>query len=145
MWVFFRSCVDCLRCVYGRKREERQHQRNWTENEMCIFAEVPDNGFGNGLEMLALKCISNKEMLELIEKCLDTELKYYNNNNEDSKKSKIGLDTSIEKLRLKYRNLKQEWIKKKSVKSAIINPVFCEMNAELKVTSSAKDTSFLAI
>ena len=124
---------------------------------MYIFAQVladADNGFADGLEMLALKRSSNKETFELIKKCLDTELKYYDNNNEHGKKSKIGLDTSIDKLRVKYRNQEQEWtkihdrIKKKSGKSAkkvvsdIINPVFSETNAELKVTSSAIDTSF---
>ena len=90
-----------------KAKEESTRDRNWTEDEMCIFAEVladSDNGFANGLEMLALKRSSNKETFELIKKCLDIELKYYNNKNEDSKKSKIGLDTSIEKLRVKYRN-----------------------------------------
>ena len=95
----------------------------------CVFAEVLadlDNGFAAGLEMLALKRSSNKETFEIIKKCFDT----HDDKQEDGKKSKqIDLDTSVEKLRIKYRNLKQEWrkvhdrIKKATGKGAKKEPI----------------------
>ena len=67
------------------------------------------------------------------------------------------LDASIQRLRNKYKVLKQEWSKiithiksgsglspeKEPVWSKHLDPVFCETNEELKLTSSATETSFL--
>ena len=67
------------------------------------------------------------------------------------------LDTSIERLRNKYKALKQEWSKiitrmksgsglsleKEPVWFKHLDPVFCETNEEMKLTSSATETSFL--
>ena len=67
------------------------------------------------------------------------------------------LDTSIERLRNNYKALKQKWPKiitriksgcglspeKEPVWFKHFDPVFCETNEELKLTSSATETSFL--
>ena len=67
------------------------------------------------------------------------------------------LDTSIERLRNKYKAFKQEWSKtitciksgsglspeKETVWFSHLDPVFCEINEEMKLTSSATETSFL--
>ena len=67
------------------------------------------------------------------------------------------LDTLIERLRNKYKALKQEWSKiitrmksgsglsleKEPVWFKHLDPVFCETNEEMKLTSSAMETSFL--
>ena len=67
------------------------------------------------------------------------------------------LDTSIERLRKKYKALKQKWSKiitrmksgsglspeKEPVWFKHLDPVFCETNEEMKLTSSATETSFL--
>ena len=67
------------------------------------------------------------------------------------------LDTPIERLGDKYKALKQEWSKiitqiksgsgfspdKKPVWFKHLDPVFCETNEEMKLTSSAMETSFL--
>ena len=67
------------------------------------------------------------------------------------------LDTSIERLRNKYKALKQEWSKiimriksgsglsleKKTVWFKHLDPVFCETSEEMKITSSVTETSFL--
>ena len=55
-------------------KAKNTRERNWTEEEMRVFAEVladPDNAFA----MLALKRSSNKETFELIKKCLDVKIK----------------------------------------------------------------------
>ena len=59
-------------------KAKNTRERNWTDEEMRVFAEVladPDNAFAMGLEMLALKRSSNKETFELIKKCLDVKIK----------------------------------------------------------------------
>ena len=67
------------------------------------------------------------------------------------------LDTSIARLRNKHKALKQEWSKiitrtksgsglspeKEPVWFKHLDPVFCETNEEMKLTSSATETSFL--
>ena len=67
------------------------------------------------------------------------------------------LDTSIERFRNKYKALKQEWPEiitrtksgsglspeKEPVWFKHLDPVFCETNEEMKLTSSATKTSFL--
>ena len=59
--------------------------------------------------MLALKRSSNKETFKMIKKCFDISLQEFY---ADGKKvSKVNLDTSVDKLRIKYRNLKTSWSK----------------------------------
>ena len=67
------------------------------------------------------------------------------------------LDTSIERLRNKYKVLKQEWSKiitrikkgsglspeKEPLRFKDLDPVFSETNEEMKLTSSTTETSFL--
>ena len=77
--------------------------RNWTDDEVCIFAEVladPDNVFAAGLEMLAF---------EMIKKYFDKSLQEFYTDGKNV--SKVNLDTSVDKLRIKYRNLKTSWSK----------------------------------
>ena len=110
------------------------------------------NNYTASLEKLALKKLSNNELFEHI------------NNNNNWKKlhqrcpSHIPhktLDTSIERLRNKYKDLKQEWSKIiTSIKSGIglspekepvwfknRDPVFCETDDEMNWTCSAAETS----
>ena len=69
MWVYF----EVVWIVYvvnmaAKAKKESSRYRNWSEDEMCIFVQVhadPDNGFANGLEMLALKPSSNKETVRV--------------------------------------------------------------------------------
>ena len=67
------------------------------------------------------------------------------------------LDTSIERLRNKYKVLKQEWSKiitrikkgsglspeKEPLRFKDLDPVFSETSEEMKLTSSTTETSFL--
>ena len=59
------------------------------------------------------------------------------------------LNISIERLRNKYKALKQEWSRsglspeQETVWLKDLDPVFCETNEEMKLTSSATETSFL--
>lgn len=143
--------------------------RRWTNEETELFAEIladPDNGFAESLERLALKKSSNNEVFRHIQcellKGLKNdsfreinELNFVNKNGDPV--SHKDIDTSIDKLRVKYKSLKQEWGKLTDrIKNGSglapdkeprwfkhLNPVFAEANDEISLSSSAAETSFM--
>ena len=143
--------------------------RRWTQEEADIFAEIlsdPDNGFAESLQKLALKKSSNNEVFIYIQQefinalRLDlfkeiNEKKFQDKNGIVLKYTELGID--IDKLRVKYKALKQEWSRiRDSIKNGSglsfdteprwfkhLNPVFCEANETIILSSSAADTSFV--
>ena len=124
-----------------------------------------ENSFATSLENLALKKSSNNEVFSCIKKLFDKEIRKpeFKQVNEETFKRKDGsipnypqLDTSVEKLRKRYANLKTEWrrISERAKTGSglspekepkwffIINEIFAETNAELQLASGAKYVSF---
>ena len=118
------------------------------------------------MQQLALKKSSNNELFEHIKNALDEELndREFKLMNIEKNFTKDGhpiphktLDMLIERLRSKYKALKQEWSKfilhiksgsglspeKEPVWFKDLDSVFCETNEEMKLTSSATETAFL--
>ena len=154
------------------KKEKTQEKsvRRWTKEEVEKFAEVladPDNAFASCLDKLALKKSSNNEVYENIKKVFDQELKKedfiaINERNNFIEKGKVvrykKLDTSIVRLRNKFKSLKSDWLKlhtrilrgsglapsKEPLWFKHIDPVFSETNADVELTSSYADTSVYA-
>ena len=133
---------------YAKKTSAKKlKERKWTEDELFIFANVLVNdGFANVLEMLALKRSSNAEVFRHIKNLFDKALV-----------ESGPLDTSVEKLRKKYTNLKGEFGKitnriktgsgvaasKEPKWYSILNEVFAERYANLDLCSEAANTSFV--
>ena len=110
------------------------------------------NKFALTLETLALKKSANFHIFQNIKKELDARLQ--TENIPCSKKGKEkAIETSVVKLRAKYKWLKEQWrkvtdrAKSGSGKSAIdepewftiIDPIFSETHTELKVATKAAD------
>ena len=153
----------------SKKGECKESQRRWTKEEIEKLSEIlvdPTNNYTASLEKLALKKSSNNKLFEDIKNNFDEELndRKFKFMNIEKNFTKAGhpilhktLDTSIERLRNKYKALKQEWSKittriksgsdlspqKKSVWFKHLDPVFCKTNEEMKLTYSATETSFL--
>ena len=153
----------------SKKGKCKESQRHWTKEEIEKFSEIladPTNNYAASLEKLALKKSSNNELLKHIKNTFDEELndREFKLMNIEKNFTKDGhpiphqtLDASIERLRNKYKALKQEWSKiimriksgsglspeKEPVWFKHLDPVFCETNEEMKLTSSATKTSFL--
>ena len=153
----------------SKKGKCKESQRRWTKEEIEKFSEIladSTNNYSASLEKLALKKSSNNELFEHIKITFDEELndREFKLMNIEKNFTKDGhpityktLDTSIERLRNKYKALKQEWSKiitrmksgsglsleKEPVWFKHLDPVFCETNEEMKLTSSATETSFL--
>ena len=143
--------------------------RRWTKEEVEKFSEVladPVNGFVFCLDRLALKKSSNNEVYEHINKSFDEELakeEFIEINEKNNFKDKRNvkdykkLDTSITKPGNKFKSLKSEWCKLHSrIKRGSglapshkvlwfkhMDPVFSEANAEIRLSSSAHETSFV--
>lgn len=150
-------------------KKTKKNSRRWTQEETELFAQIlsdPDNGFAESLERLALKKSSNNEVFMYIQQEFVKALKLdpFKEMNEKNFQDKSGnilehaeLDTSIEKLRVKYKTLKQEWnkitdrIKNGSGLSPDkepgwfkhLNQVFSEANEDIILSSTAADTSFV--
>ena len=99
------------------KTKGKNNNRRWTEDELNILAEVladEANQFCSSLEKLALKKAANNEVFEHIltelnkTMCDESSLKF----NKNGKKKIDKLDLCIEKLRVKYKWLKSEWLAK---------------------------------
>ena len=135
------------------KKESRG--RKWSEVELKVFASVladDRNEFALTLETLALKKSANVHIFEGIKKELDARLQTENISCSKKGKEK-AIDTSVVKLRAKYKWLKEQWrrftdrAKSGSGKSAIdepewfviIDPIFSETHTELKVATKAAD------
>ena len=131
--------------------------RKWTEDELSQFAyvladEIDDFAFK--LESLALKKSANDHIFQKIKAEFDASLR--RNSKESQRKEKESsnsIDTSIPKLRNRYKWLKDQWrkitdrAKTGSGKAAkhdpkwytILDPVFCETHTKLKLASQATD------
>ena len=133
-----------------------------------LYAEIlsdPDHGFAQSLERLALKKSSNNEVFRHIQSEFlkglkndsfkETNVLNFVNKNGDPIAHK-DIETSIDKLRVKYKSLKQEWNRlndrikngsglatdKESRWFKHLNPVFVEANDEISLPSNAAETSF---
>ena len=138
--------------------------RPWTETELKYFAIVladEKNEFGYKLDTLALKKTANKGVFEEIKMALEElmsseEFKEENEREHAGSKSKkdlTPLKIDVEKLRNKFKWLKDQWrrytdrIKKGSGKSPIqepewyriINPIFSDTHGNMEVASQASD------
>lgn len=125
--------------------------RKWSLAELKLFATVlvdDKNDFALSLETLALKKSANLHIFENIKKEFDTRLKL-----ETETVQEKSIDTSASKLRAKYKWMKDKWrnytdrAKSGTGKAAknepewfhIIDPIFSETNAKLKLASEAND------
>ena len=107
----------------SKKGKCKESQRRSTKEEIEKFSEIladPTNNYAASLEKLALKKSSNNELFEHIKNTFDEELndREFKLMNTEKNFTKDGhpiprktLDTSIERLRNKYKTLKQEWSK----------------------------------
>ena len=153
----------------SKKGKCKESQRRWTKEEIEKFSAIladQTNNYAASLEKLALKKSSNNELFEHIKSTFDEELNdrefilmniEKNFTTDDHPIPHKTLDTLIERLRNKYKALKQEWPKiitrtesgsglspeKEPVWFRHVDPVFCETNEEIKLTASATETSFL--
>ena len=145
------------------KQSKAKNNRRWTDLELDCFADVladPENCFAASLDKLALKRSSNNEVYECIQKELVTEMQTENfkqKNAEYFVGKPTKLDTSVEKLRVKYKWFKTEWAShtrrakngsglapdKEPHWYQILNPVFAETHQPLNLVSKAADTSFV--
>jgi len=141
----------------------KQRSRPWTETELKCFAFVltdEENDFGYKLDTLALKKTANKSVFEDVKKVLEERMstEEFKEENErehrsKSKKDLIPLKIDVEKLRNKFKWMKDQWrkytdrIKKGSGKAsiqepewyAIINPIFSDTHGNMELSSKASD------
>ena len=148
----------------GRKDTKQRKSRPWTETKLEYFAIVladEKNEFGYKLDTLALKKTANKGVFEEIKVALNElmsseEFKEENereHNTSKSRKDLTPLRIDVEKLRIKFKWMKDQWrrysdrIKKGSGKSPIqepewyriINPLFSDTHGNMEVASQASD------
>ncbi|XP_028406170.1 uncharacterized protein LOC114528693 [Dendronephthya gigantea] len=151
----------------SKKRETRGPK--WNSFELKLFALVladDENDFALTLESLALKKSANIHVFESIKKEFDEKLRTQTlattettqNETEQPSKSRKKekrktIDTSIPKLRAKYKWMKDKWkqytdrAKSGSGKASfdepewfhIIDPILSETNAKLKLATKADD------
>ena len=142
----------------------KQRSRPWTETELKYFAFVladEENDFGYKLDTLALKKTANKTVFEDIKKVLEERMsteEFLEENEREhrgskSKKDLTPLKIDVEKLRNKFKWMKDQWrkytdrIKKGSGKAAIqepqwyaiINPIFSDTHGNMELSSKASD------
>ena len=141
--------------MVAKNNSKETRGTKWREVELKVFATVltdDRNEFALTLETLALKKSANFHIFQNIKKELDARLQ--TENIPCSKKGKEkAIETSVVKLRAKYKWLKEQWrkftdrAKSGSGKSAIdepewftiIDPIFSETHTELKVATKAVD------
>ena len=146
-----------------KKTKEPKNSRRSTDTELNTYADVladPENCFAATLDKLALNKSSNNEVFEHIQKHFVSEMEtedFQTRNAELFKGSPTKFDTSIDKLRQKYKWFKMEWSNKTNrAKNGsgldpdkephwyqISNPVFAETHKPLNLVSSAAETSFV--
>ena len=139
----------------SKKGKCKESQRCWRKEEIEKSSEIladPTNNYVASLKKLALKKSSNNELFEHIKNTFDEELndREFKLSNIEKNFTKDGhpiphktLDTSIERIRNKYKALIQEWsktimrIKGGSGLSPVwfkhLDPVFFETNEEMKL------------
>ena len=114
----------------AKKSMKESRGRKWSEDELKEFASVLADDrteFALTLETLALKKSANVHIFEAIKKELDARLQAKTTTSSKKGKAK-DIDTSVVKLRAKYKWLKEQWrkytdrAKSGSGKSAIHEP-----------------------
>ena len=97
----------------AKNNSKETRGRKWSKVELKVFAyvlAVDRNEFAMTLETLALKKSANVHIFEAIKKELDARLQ--TENIPCSKKGKEkAMETSVVKLRAKYKWLKEQWRK----------------------------------
>ena len=105
----------------SKKGKCKESQRRWRKEEIEKSSEIladPTNNYAASLEKLVLKQPSNNELFEHIKNTFDEELndREFKLMNIEKNFTKDGhpishktLDTLTERLRNKYKALKQEW------------------------------------
>ena len=106
------------------RKKNKDCAGRWTKEEVEKFAEIqsePSNNYVVTLGRLPLKKSSNNEVSECVKKSFDEALQdsgfiesnernnFMNKNN--TVKSSKNIETSIEKLRIKFKSFKREWSK----------------------------------
>ena len=150
-----RVMLNAQNNMAAKNNSKESRGRKWREVELKVFATVladDRNEFALTLETLALNKSANFHIFQNIKKELDARLQ--TENIPCSKKGKEkAIETSVVKLRAKYKWLKEQWrkftdrTKSGSGKSAIdepewftiIDPIFSETHTELKVATKAAD------
>ena len=147
------------------KDVENGQKMNWSSLLLCLV--MKRNCFASNLEKLALKKSSNNEVFTHIKKLFDQVLQdpsFREQNNRNNFVLKDGtalkyvnIDTSVEKLRRKYANLKTEWRKLRdrvklgsglSPKNEprwykYMNPIFSETNEDIDLAAESADVSYM--
>ena len=150
-----RVMLNAQNNMVAKNNSKETRGTKWREVELKVFVTVltdDRNEFALTLETLALKKSANFHIFQNIKKELNARLQ--TENIECSKKGKEkAIETSVVKLRAKYKWLKEQWrkftdrTKSGSGKSAIdepewftiIDPIFSETHTELKVATKAAD------
>ena len=150
-----RVMLNAQNNMVAKNNSKETRGTKWREVELKVFATAltdDRNEFALTLETLALKKSANFHMFQNIKKELNVRLQ--TENIPCSKKGKEkAIETSVVKLRAKYKWLKEQWrkvtdrAKSGSGKSAIdepewftiIDPIFSETHTELKVATKAAD------
>ena len=137
----------------------------WTEEEINAYALVladPVNQYCISLEKLAMKKSSYNDVFEFIKRDFDMEINdvaFKSVNEKCIKGTYKKLDTSIEKLRQKYKSLKTEWSAKTTRARngsglepdkeprwyQVLNPALAETHKPCELASSSLDTSYGAL
>ena len=97
----------------AKKSMKESRGRKWSEDELKEFASVLADDrteFALTLETLALKKSANVHIFEAIKKELDARLQAKTTTSSKKGKGK-EIDTSVVKLRAKYKWLKEQWRK----------------------------------
>ena len=150
-----RVMLNAQNNMVAKNNSKETRGTKWREVELKVFATAltdDRNEFALTLETLALKKSANFHMFQNIKKELNVRLQ--TENIPCSKKGKEkAIETSVVKLRAKYKWLKEQRrkvtdrAKSGSGKSAIdepewftiIDPIFSETHTELKVATKAAD------
>ena len=143
----------------SRSKKTTKRSRSWTEIELKYFALIlveEENEFAYKLDTLALKKTSNKYIFEQIEKVFKDKLSsedFKIENTSSSKRPLTPLEIDVDKLRAKFKWLKDQWrrfsdrVKKGSGMSPveepewyqIINPIFSDTQGCLKPITQANE------
>jgi hypothetical protein len=136
-----------------------KRSRSWTEIELKYFALIladKENGFAYKLDTLALKKTANKSIFEQIGKMFSDSMsseEFKTENTASSKKPLTPLEIDVDKLRAKFKWLKDQWrrlsdrVKKGSGISPIeqpewyqiINPIFSDTQGCLQPVTQANE------
>ena len=111
----------------AKKSMKESRGRKWSEDELKEFASVLADDrteFALTLETPALKKSANVHIFEAIKKELDARLQAKTTTSSKKGKAK-EIDTSVVKLRAKYKWLKEQWAGLKFIFGAALTRVQC--------------------